>query len=193
MRRTTSSSTASMRPIGTRKINMTSPTAVFPCTSMPVSLSSQMAIPTAHASHAAMSRIATPVNSRSRTRFHMCRIVCRGPAPRIRTSRQRAHGAPHRPAQRRRKTCIVGQPSRRVVVLSIAAFLILGCALTVALSDAGLPLPAGVVLVALSICLLAIGAAGIVGYRRSRGEGRGFWRSIGTGLRTAGRTLVDLF
>lgn len=38
---------------------------------MPVILTTQMAIPTAPASQATMSTIATPLSSRSRTRFHM--------------------------------------------------------------------------------------------------------------------------
>ncbi len=92
-----------------------------------------------------------------------------------------------------RKTGILGQPRRRTIVLLSAAFLIFGSGLIVAGSDAGLPLPAVVVLVAGFICLCAIGAMGIVGYRSSRGQGRGVWRSISTGLRTAGRTCLDLF
>jgi hypothetical protein len=91
------------------------------------------------------------------------------------------------------ETEVVGQSSRRAIIVLILTLLILGAGLVVALSDTGLPIPAVAVLVAASVCLLAVGAAGIVGFRRSRGRGRGFFRSIGTGLRTAGRTLFDLF
>lgn len=92
-----------------------------------------------------------------------------------------------------RNTDTVPQISRRAVVLTIVVVLVLGSGLTLALSDAGIPLPVAAVLVAALICLLAIIAAGIFGYRSSHSEGHGFWRSIGDGLRTAGRTLVDLF
>lgn len=85
------------------------------------------------------------------------------------------------------------QFSRRAVALTVVVVLVLGSGLALALSDAGLPLPAAVVLVAAAICLLAIIAAGIFGYRSSRGEGHEFWRSIGDGVRTAGRTLFGLF
>ena len=91
-----------------------------------------------------------------------------------------------------RNTGTVPQFSRRAVALTIVVVLVLGSGLALALSDAGLPIPATAVLVAAAICLLAIIAAGIFGYRSSRSEGHGFWRSIADGLRTAGRTLFDL-
>lgn len=87
----------------------------------------------------------------------------------------------------------MGTSSRRVAILASAGVLILACGLVVALSDSGLPLPAVVVLVALAICLLAIGAAGVSGYLDSRREGRGVWRSIGRAFRSVGRTWFELF
>lgn len=92
-----------------------------------------------------------------------------------------------------RNTGTVPQFSRQAVALAIMVVLVLGSASALTLSDAGLPIPAAAVLVAVVICLLAIIATGIFGYRSSRDEGRGFWRSIAGGLRTAGRTLFDLF
>lgn len=83
--------------------------------------------------------------------------------------------------------------NRRVVILVAVAALVLSCGLLIALSDAGLPIPAAVVIVAGAIGLLAVGAASIVGYRSGRKEGLGFWRAIGRGFRAAGRVLLDLF
>lgn len=65
--------------------------------------------------------------------------------------------------------------------------------LVVALSDAGLPLPIALVFGALLICVAAVLGAGVVGYRSSRLEGQGVWRSVGSGVRTSLRTVVDLF
>lgn len=72
-----------------------------------------------------------------------------------------------------------------------AAVLVSG--LVVALSDAGLPVPVAVVSGALLICVAAALGAGVVGYRKSRVEGQGLWRSVGSGVRTSLRTVVDLF
>lgn len=87
----------------------------------------------------------------------------------------------------------MGTSRRRVVILATAGILILVCGMVVALSDAGLPLPAIFILAALAVCLLAIGTAAVWGYLDSRRDGRGFWRSIGRGIRTAGRTWFELF
>lgn len=81
----------------------------------------------------------------------------------------------------------------RTVAVVLVGSLVLAAGLVTALSDAGVPLPAAVILVAAVVLLLTIVGAGIFGYRSSRGEGRGFWRSIGIGFRTAGRTWFDLF
>jgi hypothetical protein len=87
----------------------------------------------------------------------------------------------------------MGKPRRRVLISLIAAFVVLACGIVVALSDAGLPLAAAVVVVALLICILAIVSPGFVGYRNSRNGGRGFWRSVGSGVRVSLRTVFDLF
>lgn len=71
--------------------------------------------------------------------------------------------------------------------------LVAAAGLVVASSDAGLPLPAAIVVAALAVCAIGILVAGVVGYRRSRAGGHGFWQSVGTGMRTAFRTFIDLF
>lgn len=81
----------------------------------------------------------------------------------------------------------------RTAALLLAGILVLAAGLVVGLSDAGVPLPAAVILVAIVVVLLTIVGAGIFGYRSSLREGRGIWRSIGIGFRTAGRTWFDLF
>lgn len=83
--------------------------------------------------------------------------------------------------------------SRGGVVILAAGVFVLGCGMVVALSDAGLPLPAILVFAALAVCLLVIGTAAVWVYLDSRREGRGFWRSIGRGFRAAGRTWFELF
>jgi hypothetical protein len=70
---------------------------------------------------------------------------------------------------------------------------VLMSALAVAASDAGLPLPVAVVFGALLICLAAVLGMGVVGYRTSRAEGRGMWRSVGSGVRRSIRTVFNLF
>lgn len=76
-----------------------------------------------------------------------------------------------------------------VVVVGVVA----AAGLVVALSEAGLPLPVAVVFAALLVCLVAVLGAGVVGYRKSRAEGRGVWRSVGSGVRLSLRTVFDLF
>lgn len=65
--------------------------------------------------------------------------------------------------------------------------------LLLAFGDAGLPLPVGLAVGALSICLAVVLAAAVGGYRVARAEGSGFWRSVGSGGRAAVSTFFFLF
>lgn len=65
--------------------------------------------------------------------------------------------------------------------------------MVLALSEAGMPVPGAVLLTALLICAGGIVGAGVMGYRTSRAEGRGFWRSVGKGARTSFRTVFEVF
>lgn len=69
----------------------------------------------------------------------------------------------------------------RALGLLIAGSVVLLSGVVVALSDAGLPLPAALVVAPLLICCVAIMGASVVGYHIGRIEGRGYWRSIGSG------------
>ena len=82
-------------------------------------------------------------------------------------------------------------PGRFLTFVIIGVVIVAG--IVVALADAGLPLSAALLAVALLICILAILGAGAVGFRSSRRQGRGFWRSVGFGARTSVRTVFDLF
>jgi hypothetical protein len=71
--------------------------------------------------------------------------------------------------------------------------LILVAGIVVALADAGVPLPGALVAAAGFVCIVVVFGAGGVGYRESRLEGRGFWRSVRSGIRTSFRTVFELF
>lgn len=75
----------------------------------------------------------------------------------------------------------------------LCAYVVLLAGLVVAFSDAGLPLPVVLVIGALTICLIAIAGAGVVGYRDSRAAGRGRGQSMGMGVRRSFRALFFLF
>lgn len=57
------------------------------------------------------------------------------------------------------------------------------CGLVLALADVGMPLPVAAILAALFVVIAACLVMGVIGYRASRAEGRGIWRSIGSGVR----------
>jgi hypothetical protein len=80
-----------------------------------------------------------------------------------------------------------------VIVGIAAAVVVLLSGLVLAVADTGLPLPAAVVLGALAIALVTVVGAGVFGYRDSRAEGRGVWRSVRAGTRTSFGIFFDLF
>lgn len=82
-------------------------------------------------------------------------------------------------------------PSRLIGLAIVGVVMVAG--IVVALADAGLPLPVVLLAAAMLISILAIIGAGVVGFRSSRREGGGFWRSVGSGARTSVRTVFDLF